>query len=215
MNVKKILKIIGIIVLILVILVLIHTIRNFIIISKLQNNISKYKGSTNYNVKSITTEENGTIAILNYYKKDNNQVLFLERKQNEETTKVSMYGYGERIDTFIDDKDSKTVRLNAGSVIAVNIINQVESDNLWQTIFMSLIANIRKAKVNNKDCYAISNLLVTNIFSKDKQIEYLEKETGLSIKTETHFRTVEREYEFDNVDDSIFIEPDINQYAIQ
>ena len=206
MNVKKILKIIGIIVLILVILVLIHTIRNFIIISKLQNNISKYKGSTNYNVKSITTEENGTIAILNYYKKDNNQVLFLERKQNEETTKVSMYGYGERIDTFIDDKDSKTVRLNAGSVIAVNIINQVESDNLWQTIFMSLIANIRKAKVNNKDCYAISNLLVTNI---------LDKETGLSIKTEIHFRTVEREYEFDNVDDSIFIEPDINQYAIQ
>ena len=43
----------------------------------------------------------------------------------------------------------------------------------------------------------------------------IEKETGLLLKTETGNLIGERTYEFDNVDDSIFVEPDISQYKIQ
>ncbi len=86
MNKKKILKIIGIIIAILIILILIHTIRNFIIITDLQNKISKYSNSSNYFIKSVAKEESGNIITINYYKKDNKQVMFMERNIKRRNT---------------------------------------------------------------------------------------------------------------------------------
>ena len=76
MNKKKILKIIGIVFLIIIVIVLIHTIRNYIIITNLQNKVSKYTESTNYYTKSISTE-NGMKVTIEYYKKDKKEVLKL------------------------------------------------------------------------------------------------------------------------------------------
>ena len=53
MKIKKGLKIIGIIILIIVVLILVHTIRNTIIISDLQNKVEKYSNSNNYHIKAI------------------------------------------------------------------------------------------------------------------------------------------------------------------
>lgn len=86
MNKKKILKIIGIIIAILIILILIHTIRNFIIITDLQNKILKYSNSSNYFIKSVAKEESGNIITINYYKKDNKQVMFMERNIKRRNT---------------------------------------------------------------------------------------------------------------------------------
>ena len=44
---------------------------------------------------------------------------------------------------------------------------------------------------------------------------YIEKETGLVIKTIIDDTTATREYEFDNVDDQIFVEPDVSQYTLR
>lgn len=35
------------------------------------------------------------------------------------------------------------------------------------------------------------------------------------MKTNENGTTIEKEYEFDNVDDSIFVEPDIGQYTLK
>ena len=43
---------------------------------------------------------------------------------------------------------------------------------------------------------------------------YINKQTGLLVKSVINDIIAQREYEFDNIDDSIFIEPDINQYTI-
>lgn len=86
---KKVLKIVGIILLIIILIVLIHTIRNYIILSKLTDKISKYKDSNNYNAKIITTYENGDTLSMDYYKKDNKQAMFIERNFEGKVVKLS------------------------------------------------------------------------------------------------------------------------------
>ena len=96
MEKKKILKSILIIIIAIIAIFIIHTIKNYIIITGLQNKITQYKDSTNYNIKSTAKEENGTTIKIDYYKKDNKQVIFLERNTGEEVSKISMYDNGER-----------------------------------------------------------------------------------------------------------------------
>ena len=54
----------------------------------------------------------------------------------------------------------------------------------------------------------------TSLTSEDAET-YIDKETGLFVKTTQNGTTTEREYEFNNVQDSIFIEPDIGQYKLK
>ena len=43
---------------------------------------------------------------------------------------------------------------------------------------------------------------------------YIDKNTGLLLKSFVANTEVERSYEFNNVSDEVFIEPDIGQYTI-
>lgn len=215
MKVKKILRILGIIVAILIILVLIHTIRNYVIITGLQDKISQYSNSSNYYTKSIATEENGTIVTMEYYKKDNKQVVFLERNLNGEINKVSMYDNGERTDTFTETKDSKIAQLNSGTIMSVNIYNYLETDNNWQTFLGSISAKVKSINYNGKECYIIKGFLSSTSLTFEGAETYIEKDTGLYVKTAEGGITTEREYKFDNVEDTIFIEPDISEYTLK
>ena len=215
MNKKKILKAIGIILLIIFVIFLVHTIRNYIIITNLQNKISKYYNSTNYHIKSTSISDEGTKVTMEYYKKDNKQVVFMERNLNGEIVKLSMYDNGERTDTFTESNDSKVVQLNTGEIMSINIYNFLENDNNWQTFLSSTIARVRTTEYNGKECYAVKRFLSsTSLTGKDSEI-IIDKETGLFLKSTETGNLVEREYEFDNVDDSIFAEPDISQYTLK
>ena len=215
MKIKKVLKILGIIVVILIILLLIYTIRNYVIIRNLQNKFSQYSNSSNYYIKSVSTERDGTIVTTEYYQKDNKQVLFLERNLNGETSKISMYNNGERTDIFWDNKENKTAQLDSGTTISMDIYNYLETDNNWQTFLGCLTSRIKSTNYNGKDCYLINGFMSsTSLTSEDAEI-YIDKETGLFVKTNESGIVNEREYEFDKVDDSIFEEPDISQYTIK
>lgn len=215
MKIKKVLKILGIIVVILIILLLIYTIRNYVIIRNLQNKFSQYSNSSNYYIKSVSTEKDGTIVTTEYYQKDNKQVLFLERNLNGETSKISMYNNGERTDIFWDNKENKTAQLDSGTTISMDIYNYLETDNNWQTFLGCLTSRIKSTNYNGKDCYLINGFMSsTSLTSEDAEI-YIDKETGLFVKTNESGIVNEREYEFDKVDDSIFEEPDISQYTIK
>lgn len=215
MKIKKVLKILGIIVVILIILISIYTIRNYVIIRNLQNKFSQYSNSSNYYIKSVSTEKDGTIVTTEYYQKDNKQVLFLERNLNGETSKISMYNNGERTDIFWDNKENKTAQLDSGTTISMDIYNYLETDNNWQTFLGCLTSRIKSTNYNGKDCYLINGFMSsTSLTSEDAEI-YIDKETGLFVKTNESGIVNEREYEFDKVDDSIFEEPDISQYTIK
>ena len=215
MKIKKVLKILGIIIVILIILILIHTIRNYIIIRDLQNKFSQYSGSSNYYIKSVSTESSGTIVTTEYYQKNNKQAIFLKKDLNGETSKISMYNNGERTDIFWDNEENKTAQLDSGTTISMNIYNYLETDNNWQTFLGCLTSRIKSTSYNGKDCYLIKGFMSsTSLTSEDAEI-YIDKGTGLFIKTNEAGIVNEREYEFDNVDDSIFEEPDISQYTIK
>ena len=213
MNKKKILKIIGMILLIVIVIVLIHTIRNYIIISDLQGKVGKYLDSTNYYTKSIATENNGEIVTIEYYKKDNKEVVFSERNLNGEISKIATYNNGERIDTFWDNKEGKKAKLNSANSMSVYIVNRLETANKWQTFVGSMFASVKSTNYNGKDCYIIKNFM--SLTSSDGAKTYIEKDTGLFIKEIQREITTEKEYEFDKVDNSIFIEPDVSEYELQ
>lgn len=212
---KKILKIFGLILLVIMMVFLIHTIRNYIIITNLQNKISNYANSTNYYTKSVSRENNETVVTMEYYKKDNKEVVFLERNQNGEIYKISFYNNGERTNTFWDNKEGKTAQLNTDSIMRINIHNGTETDNKLQTLLESITANIKTTKCDGKDCYSAKGLFSTVSLSEEGATTYIYKDTGLMFKTIEGDRINERTYEFNNVNDSIFIEPDLSQYKIQ
>lgn len=216
MNKKKVFKTIGILVLIIVILMLLYVIRNTIIVTKLQKNIKEYTSKTNFSIKVTNLTSETSKMTVNYYKKDNKEAVILERNVDENSVKMSFYNNGERKDLFIETNDKKTVQVNTkNQLLGLNITDSLQTDNLWQTILYSSIARIKTENVNGKECYKVSNFYSPYWMYGEKITEfYIEKDTGLLIKTVIDDEVAVREYSFDDVEDSAFVEPDIGLYTV-
>lgn len=215
--VKKILKTILIILLVLFVLFLLHSFRNFMIIRKLQKSIEPYLSSTNYHLHSINSQDNSDSIVMDYYKKGSKETSIIERVSEKNPTKISTYKDDESITTYIDTPSEKYVTPNRNIVLSINIYNWCESDNNWQTFLISAFCNIRTSKYNEKDCYIISNFFSPYFLydSSDSNLLYVEKDTGLLLKTQVGSMVSERSYEFNTVDDSFFVQPNINEYTLK
>lgn len=216
MNKKKFFKTIGILVFIIVILMLLYVIRNTIIVTKLQKNIKEYTSKTNFSIKVTNLTSETSKMTVNYYKKDNKEAVILERNVDENSVKMSFYNNGERRDLFIETNDKKTVQVNTkNQLLGLNITDSLQTDNLWQTILYSSIARIKTENVNGKECYKVSNFYSPYWMYGENITEfYIEKDTGLLIKTVIDDEIAVREYSFDDVEDSAFVEPDIGLYTV-
>lgn len=216
MNKKKVFKTIGILVLIIVILMLLYVIRNTIIVTKLQKNIKEYTSKTNFSIKVTNLTSETSKMTVNYYKKDNKEAVILERNVDENSVKMSFYNNVERRDLFIETNDKKTVQVNTkNQLLGLNITDSLQTDNVWQTILYSSIARIKTENVNGKECYKVSNFYSPYWMYGEKITEfYIEKDTGLLIKTVIDDEIAVREYSFDDVEDSAFVEPDIGLYTV-
>lgn len=217
------------IVIIIIVLFLIHTMRNLIIISKLHSKTAEYTESTNFHVKMIVQDLNGN-AEINYYKKDNRIVHKFERNMNGKISKLLVYDNGSRIDIFTETEDEKIAKLDSNTTLgASGVYSSLKTDNMWQAFVYSAMSRIKSVKYNDKDCYSItSKMSLESAYDVDKKEEiicmiindtsteiYIDKDTGLNVKRATNEETVEKEYEFNNVDDSVFVEPDISQYELK
>lgn len=216
MNKKKVFKTIGILVFIIVILMLLYVIRNTIIVTKLQKNIKEYTSKTNFSIKVTNLTSETSKMTVNYYKKDNKEAVILERNVDENSVKMCFYNNGERKDLFIETNDKKTVQVNTkNQLLGLNITDSLQTDNLWQTILYSSIARIKTENVNGKECYKVSNFYSPYWMYGDNITEfYIEKDTGLLIKTVIDDEIAVREYSFDDVENSAFVEPDIGLYTV-
>jgi len=212
---KKILKIVGVIILLIILVALIHTLRNFIIVQKLNKNFAKYESSSNYNIKIHSVQEETTVDV-DHYKKDNRQVTILKRYYKDEENKMSAYNNRDKIDIFWETNNYKTAQLDANAMIEIGLYNGLEADNSWQTLLSCICAKIRSTTYNEKECYYIDNFFSPKTMSgTDTNKLYIEKETGLCIKLIVDNQTSQKEYNFENVDDTVFEEPDITQYTLQ
>ena len=215
MKKKKVITIILLIVLVLVLIFLACTIRKMVIIRDLSQKVAQYENSNNYYEK--ITNNSGTTT--EYYCKGDNAVLFLNSTSSTgEIRKLTNYFEKEKTNTYIQSGEDKIAILDSNGLPSkIMIIGLGDTDNLWQLFQMSVSISIKNGEHNGKDCYILS-------LGKSNEV-YIEKETGLRIKAKEGTMTdvnenvldtiVEYYYEFNNVDDSIFVEPDISQYKIQ
>lgn len=212
---KKFVKILLIIIFILVILFAVHTIRNFIIIKELQENIKPYLSKTNFMTKFVTQYENNMVVTTYYYEKNGKQRLDMERNQNGEIIKMDMYNNDGTISAFTENGNEKTYTRDNPSMMSITLINIFETDNDWQTFIMGAMAIIRKVDYNGKEAYKVTNFVSPyTLASENGETTYIDKDTGLIVKFIQNNSVVEREYEFDNVSDEVFIEPDISEYKL-
>ena len=105
--------------------------------------------------------------------------------------------------------------MNSSSEIWFDIFNVLEVDGSWNKFLASLVSFIGTKKYDGKDCYISNNFLIsTTLNDPEKNEYYIEKDTGLFIYSNVGNIISKREYEFDNVSDEVFIEPDVSQFTI-
>lgn len=210
---KNMLKILLVIILIVIIIFLVNTFRKFLIIQEIQEDSEAYISSTNYYLKISTVINDEVTSTTDVYRKAEKLAVITEAGDQ----KTSMYNDGEKTDIFIEDTEGKEARLNTSTELAgVSIPNYLETENTWRTFCASLFSSIKEDVVDGKECYIITGNLAsvfTGVSSSTSEIQ-IEKGTGLCIKIVNDYNMQEYEYEFDDVQDEIFIEPDVEQYEV-
>ncbi|MDO5555143.1 MAG: hypothetical protein Q4G09_00370 [Clostridia bacterium] len=218
MNKKKILKIIILVILVLIVIFLGFTIRKMIIIKDLNNKIAKYVNDNNH-YERIINKSGSTTTIADYYCKDDKAVMFLNTTTaTGEERKLTNYYKDEKVNTFIESGGDKIALLDSNGLPSkVTIVDIYCGDNLWDLFKIAVSTSIKSVEHNDKECYILS--------LGDTEKSYIEKETGLRVKANegstkdengnTIPVIVEYYYEFGNVNDDIFMEPDISQYTIK
>lgn len=216
-KITKILKIVAIVLAVFLVMFLVHWVKNYFIISSLQDKVAKKMESKNYHAHSVATESENTTLTIDYYKKDDREATFIENNKDGKIVKMSFYNNGHRTDMFIDSEEEKVAKIDVNALIPGMIINVLQADSKWQTFLYSAGTSITSTKYEGKSCYKIKNFLSPYVLEGyDNKTEYIiEKDTGLVIKHNVNDIVTEREYEFDNVDVYIFAEPDIGNYTIK
>ena len=219
MNKRKILITILLIAIIAILAFLAFTIREMITLKNLNKKVAQSVNNNEHYEKIINNSGN-TTTITEYYCKGDNAVLFLNTtlKATGETRKLTNYFKGDKVNSYIESGEDKIALLNTNGVPSKVMIRQVDAgNNLWELFLMSLATSIRSEECNGKDCYVLS--------LGENSKTYIDKETGLTLKAiegtvvdengNESVQTMQYHYEFDNVDDNIFVEPDISKYKIQ
>lgn len=218
MNKRKILITILLIAIIAILAFLAFTIREMITLKNLNRKVAQFVNNEHY--EKIINDSGDTTTIAEYYCKGDNAVLFLNTiiKDTGKTRKLTNYYKGEKANSYIEADGNKIALLNTNGLPSKVMIRQVDAgNNLWELFLMSLATSIRSEEYNGKDCYVLS--------LGETSKTYIDKETGLTLKAvegtvvdengNESVQTMEYHYEFDNVDDNIFVEPDISEYKIQ
>ena len=219
MNKRKILITILLIAIISILAFLAFTIREMITLKNLNIKVAQFVNN-NEHYEKIINDSGNTTTITEYYCKGDNAVLFLNTtlKATGETRKLTNYFKGDKVNSYIESGEDKIALLNTNGIPSKVMIRQVDSgNNLWELFLISLATSIRSEECNGKDCYVLS--------LGENSKTYIDKETGLILKAvegtvvdengNESVQTMEYHYEFDNVDDNIFVEPDISKYKIQ
>jgi len=219
MNKRKILITILLIAIISILAFLAFTIREMITLKNLNIKVAQFVNN-NEHYEKIINDSGNTTTITEYYCKGDNAVLFLNTTLNStgETRKLTNYFKGDKVNSYIESGEDKIALLNTNGIPSKVMIRQVDAgNNLWELFLMSLATSIRSEECNGKDCYVLS--------LGENSKTYIDKETGLTLKAiegtvvdengNESVQTMQYHYEFDNVDDNIFVEPDISKYKIQ
>ena len=219
MKKKKIFKIIIIIIIVVLILLFFNGLRNFIIISNLQNKLQDKLDADNVYSKIEFTENNTKVE---QYTKDNNYKYIID----DGLIKLMTYKIDNTVTRFIDNGFEKIMSIIQNSDNEMNFVTMMDflnTDTLFEKIINSIASFIKTEKVNNKDCYLIitKGLYSNYMYSGDVDIMkiYINKETGLPVQcievydySRKEQNVIYYEYQFGSVTDKDLEFPNISEY---
>lgn len=211
MSKKKIVLSIVILLLVMVMLFMAITFRKFMIVKDLQNKIAMKAQAPNFYRKAVTTGENSEV-VTEGYRKGDKKFVTIKRTMNGEEMRISLYDNGTTINVYTETADKKTVKPNGSSELVFDLSNRLETFNDCHTFICCIKAKISTTTYDGKECYIIKNFEEPNINEENEF--YIEKETGLILKSTIMNQTSVMEYKFDNVTDEIFTEPDMSLYEL-
>ena len=226
---NKKMKILKITLLAILLIFMFRVARNMIIIVSLDSKIDKYATSQNFYLKQILYSEDG-VDIFEVHKKDDRYTTKFKSTSENFKFVVTEYHSGQTVNTYVEAKSdeenisTKRATLNGEDESNLSVLtSSIKIDNPINFILNSLFANIKSDNCNGKDCYRVG---IKPFNSSDEAIYYIDKETGLTIRSlgasstlkndgERYDHIADYQYEFDVVTDEELIEPDISEYEIQ
>ena len=212
---KKIIIRIIIIVLVVLAAVLGHTTRNYLIIKKMQDKLLEYSNKESYSIVTTSKDlENNGKTVMEFYKDGSKEVLKMNSNRDGKEISYSIYKKDGKANVYtIDESGKKTYTSDEDFVMQVSIYNLLESSSKFHTFLGAVPTTIRSKNINGKDCYEITNFKSDMSMTEvGKNVLYIEKDTGLLVEQDTQTTITTKEYNFDKIDSSIFIEPDISEY---
>ncbi len=237
---KKI-NILKLIILLAMLIFIIITTRKVIIISSLSKNAEDIINTENYHTitYSYYLEDYSKTEVFSLGDKkkiiltqvSNNRVntitIFAEKSEsaNKENNKyiANIYRESKNSKGEKDEKSEKVVKLNEEIELFVNPQNVTKTENCLQLFIYSMISSIKDTTFNGEECYYISNFESPN--NNLQEGMYINKSTGFPISsiayeyknpdgTRGRVPTSDYIYEFNEVKEEEFVEPNKDEYKI-
>ena len=219
MNRKKVIITILVILFIVLMVFIVNVIAKMIIIKDINDKVSKYRNGEHYFEKKVAYSDSGDL-IIEHYSKGANAVTFQIHNDKDIHFQRTIIDYykGEQNNRYVDSKFyGKSALLNINQTSEKIKIRGLDyDDNLWNLVQIAITTPISDVNYNGRECYFIDS---------DKfNHPYIDKETGLTLRISQEpldkinknlDGVAEYEYKFENFDDSIFIEPNINEYIVE
>ena len=211
----KLWKNILLVFLVVFILLVIHLLRNFIIISNLENVSKDFANKTNYIANVYSLQDNG-VNILKSYNKDGKYLSLIETKVDNinDTRKLTVYKNGNEGISIIQSGDKKIGFINNDNIVGGGIqvvtfrmFGDESGINMLQKLFLSVVARIDTEECNNKETFLVEMPNGWKI--------WVDKENGTITREINGGFVTERNYVFDTVKDEDIIKPDITDCEIK
>lgn len=234
---KKI-NILKLIISLILVVFIILTARKVIIISSLSKNAENTINTSNYHTvtysyyledysKTEVFSLGDKKKIITTQRKDNgiNKITIFARKNesSSENDKKYIANIYREVKDKKDGKIEKVVNLNQEIEIFVNPQNVTKTENYLQLFVYSILSSVKDTTFNGEECYYISNFKSVN--NNLEEGMYVNKSTGLPISsiayeyknpdgTRGRVPTSDYIYEFNEVKEEEFVEPNIDEYKV-
>ena len=228
------LKIVFVIFLAIIILFGANVIRKYTILKQIADKADETINVNNYHKRVYWYDKDKT-SIVDYYGLNDKRKMVRREISDKGTKVVTIYGtkisedeFGNKqynCNVYIVAGKTKTAELNQIIGMGIDPQNPIEisKDSTLSLLFMASRVSIKNDTYNGENCFFISTNSSNVAFNFLSNAEFISKNTGLTINSmsyeieveggeNTRWPASDYEYEFNNVSEDEFIEPDINEY---
>ncbi|MNL37756.1 hypothetical protein D3C87_1599180 [compost metagenome] len=190
----------------------------------MQDNLSKYRNSENYHYTMYSYNTNKYV-IKDIYCLGEKKLVSITNVVDGEKTVNKVFINADKMNIYTEKNNKKIANINKDGRFYEQIPDNLYTENFLQTIIGSAFASVKKVKCNGIESYYVENFASPFVLSEGGI--YLNKDTGLPIRVMssnsiTNFQKENQSgeitdyiFEFNNVKEENFQEPNIADYEVQ